>query len=258
MASSPKKAIQRPKRLFIDIETKPMIVYCWGLYEQNISEDMIVSDWDIMSFAAKWEGSDKVIQYDRRNDKNDKKLVQKIWDLLDEADIVCGQNSIKFDIKKINARFYFWGLKPPSGYRQIDTKLLAKKNFAFTSNGLAFFSRMNQKYKKLTHSKYPGFSLWKKCIEGDEAAWDTMKEYNIHDVLATEEVYQQLRPWGTGINDGAYFDGQALCACGGLTWKRNGYTYTNVGRYQRWRCTECGTEKRGGENEIKDTKKVIR
>ena len=85
-----------------------------------------------------------------------------MWKLLDEADIVIGQNSKAFDIKKLNARFIIHGMQPPSSYRQIDTKILAKKHFNFTSNKLEYLSdKLNVKYKKQTKRKFSGFEMWK-------------------------------------------------------------------------------------------------
>lgn len=241
-----------PKILCLDIETKPLVVYAWALHDQYISEEDIIEDWNIMSFAAKWVGSKTpVIQMDRRNSKCDKKLVKALWKLLNEADIILGQNSKQFDVKKINARFYKHKLTPPSSYRQIDTKQLSKKNFGFTSNGLAYLSKMNSTYQKLTHKKFPGKLLWRECLAGNKAAWNEMAEYNIHDVLATEETYKQLVPWGTGINFNVYGEPfSEHCACGGKEFVRNGHTYSSLGKYQRYRCETCGAEKKTSMNLI--------
>src|SRR5690606_2512370 len=106
----------------------------------------------------------KVMYQDQRKAKdvrNDKELLRGIWNLLDEADIVITQNGKAFDVKKLNARFLLNGFQPPSSYRHIDTKILAKKTFALTSSKLEYMtSKLCTKYKKLSHKKYPGFSLW--------------------------------------------------------------------------------------------------
>ena len=70
-------------------------------------------------------GADKV--------RDDKPLLKGIRDLLDEADIVIAQNGKSFDVRKVNARLIQHGFQPPSPYRVVDTMLVAKKYFAFTS-----------------------------------------------------------------------------------------------------------------------------
>ena len=54
------------------------------------------------------------------------------------------------DNKKLNARFMLNGMQPPSSFRNIDTKILAKRYFGFTSNKLAYLTdKLCKKYKKL-------------------------------------------------------------------------------------------------------------
>jgi hypothetical protein len=244
-----------PRILILDIETAPMIVYAWGLFDQNIPLNMIQEDWSILSWSAKWLGDSpsKVMYMDQRNAKditNDKVILQGIWSLMDEADIIIGQNSKRFDIKKLNARFIMHGMKPPSSFKQIDTLTLAKKHFAFTSNKLEYMSgKLNTKYKKLQHGKYPGFSLWKACLAGELAAWKEMEKYNKHDVLATEELYEKLVAWDATINFDAYTeDLNHTCVCGHKQFRNKGYAYTSAGKFHRYQCLKCGKESRGREN----------
>jgi hypothetical protein len=169
---------------------------------------------------------------------------------MDEADIIIGQNSKAFDIKKLNARFIMHGMNPPSSYKQIDTLSLSKKHFKFTSNKLEFLSeKLNTKYKKLQHGNFPGFSLWKACLAGELAAWKEMEKYNKHDVLATEELYNKLVSWDTTINFDAYTeDLNHTCVCGHKEFRNKGYAYTSAGKFHRYQCLKCGKESRGKEN----------
>src|ERR1019366_7143841 len=104
------KKLKKPeiKVLFMDIETAPLISYTWGIWDQNIGLNQIHSDWHVLSWSAKWLGSKDIMYQDQRKAKNiqdDKELLKRMWELLDEADVVVGQNSKSFDIKKLNARF---------------------------------------------------------------------------------------------------------------------------------------------------------
>jgi len=246
----------KPKILIVDIETKPLEVYAWGLHDQNIALNQVKEDWKIISFAAKWLDEKKIMQYDLGEGLDEKDLLFSLWWLFNEADIVIGQNSKQFDVKKINARFIQHGMKPPSSFQQIDTKLLAKKHFGFTSNSLEYMSdKLCTKYKKLKHKKFPGMELWTECLKGNKKAWEAMAEYNIFDVLATEELYKKLAPWGVGINFNVYYgDEDARCTCGSTEFSKNGYAYSSTGKFQRFECKKCGAELKSRQNLNKNKK----
>jgi DNA polymerase elongation subunit (family B) len=251
-----------PKILVFDIETSPLLAYCWGLWENNVSLNQIHADWYILSFAAKWLDDSKVIYMDQRSSKNkedDKAILKVLWRLLDEADVVVTQNGKKFDAKKVNARFAIHGFQPPSSYKHIDTVQLAKRNFGFTSNKLEYLSDKLCTQKKSTHKEFQGFELWKECLSGNPKAWAEMEKYNKLDVLATEELFKKLIPWGSTVNLHAMRDA-LKCVCGSIEFKKQGIFYTAAGRYQRYRCKQCGAETRSGENLLlkEQSKKMMR
>lgn len=250
--------MKKPKILIIDIESAPILASVWGLFDQNVPIGQIKKDWHILSFSGKWLGDppSKVFYYDQskvKNVENDTVALKKIWKLLDEADIVLGQNSKRFDVKKLNARFVIQNInnrKPPSPYKQIDTLQIAKKHFGFTSNKLEYMTeRLCTKYKKLKHKKYPGFEMWKECLAGNKDAWKEMKKYNIHDVLSTEELYEILAPWENSPNFNLYTDEEStVCNCGSDDFEKRGFSYTTAGKFQRYSCHGCGAWSRGATN----------
>lgn len=238
-----------PKVLTLDIETKPLEGYFWAMYNNNLSLSQMLEDWYILSWAAKWGHEDRVIYQDKSgtwDDASDKDLLQDIWSLLDEADFIVTQNGIRFDQKKLNARFILNGMKKPSSYRHIDTLKIAKETFGFTSNKLEYMTdKLCKKYKKLKHKNFPGQELWNECLKGNGEAWDEMEEYNIHDVLSTEELYTIIAPWYKKLpNFNLYYDDlETRCsACGGVEFVHNGYDYTNLSKFDRFQCTGCGHE----------------
>lgn len=236
-----------PKVLFLDIETAPILGYVWSLWEQNVALNQIKQDWYLLSWAAKWQGSDKMLYQDVRGSKTadeDKKILPELWKLLDKADIIITQNGKAFDEKKIKARFLLNKMKPPSSFRHIDTKQLAKKHFGLTSNRLEYMTdKLCVKYKKLKHKEFPGFELWTECLAGNPRAWREMKKYNTHDVLALEELYDILAAWDTSINRNVYHGREDFaCQCGHPAFMRYGYRFTNAGKFQRYKCKSCGAE----------------
>lgn len=256
-----KEEKMKPKILLVDIETAPVLGFVWGLFDQNVGLNQIKSDWHLLAWSAKWFDDKKVMYMDQRNAKNiedDKEILKGIWKLLDEADIVITQNGISFDIKKLNARFVLNGLPPPSSFKNVDTLRIARKKFGFTSNKLEYMTdKLCTKYKKLSHKRYPGFELWKACLAGDKKAWLEMEKYNKFDVLSLEELYHKLQPWDNSINPNLYTDNLTLvCSCGSGRIGKNGFSYTSVGKFQRFTCRDCGAEVKGRTNLFSKEKKA--
>jgi hypothetical protein len=134
------------------------------------------------------------------NMRDDKKLLKRLWKLLDEADIVITQNGKSFDEKKANARFIINGLPPPKPFKHIDTKQLAKKRFCFTSNKLEYLAEaLGVPFKKLKLKEFPGMELWTECLKRNKRAWAEMKLYNIADVLPLKASIRDLLlgVWGS-------------------------------------------------------------
>lgn len=251
-----------PKVLTIDIETSYYEVRTFGIRDQYLQHDQIVPGKDraILAFTAKRLGENKLIYADTRNKadpRDDKSLVKQIWKLLDEADIVVSKNGKRFDIPIIKARCQIHGLDPWSPFRQIDTETLARRS-GYTSTKLDYLSEvLDLKYKKLKHKKFPGRELWDECLAGNKAAWNEMEKYNKHDVLSTEELYEKLAPWGTGINFSVYYEGlENVCSCGSTGWYENGHMYTNGGKFKKYKCKKCGASSKSRENLLTKDKRL--
>lgn len=255
-------ALAKPKVLIMDVETAPIIAYVWGLWDNNVSLNMIRNDWHLLSWSAKWLGDpvNKTMYMDQRNEKNiedDSKILKAMWKLMDEADILITQNGVSFDTKKLNARFVLNGMQPPSAYKNIDTLRIAKRYFKFTSNKLEYMTdKLCTKYKKLKHGKFSGFELWKECLAGNPAAWEEMEKYNRYDVLSLEELYHKLIPWDNSIDFNIYHDEDTYeCKCGSRDFKKAGFFYTTTGKYQQYKCKKCGHNSRSSENLLSKAKR---
>lgn len=252
----------RPRILCFDIETAPITGYLWGMYDQNLGLNQIKHDWHFLAWAAKWYGepASKVIYMDNSKAKNvrdDKALIVGLRKLLDQADIVIAQNGDEFDIKKFNARAAIHGLPPVSPFKSTDTLKESRRVFGFTSHSLEYMSEvLNTKYKKLKHKRYPGFELWKAVLAGDKKAWTEMKTYCIQDVLATEELYQKIQGWIKTQNLACYFDdAQIRCRCGSTNIYKKGFVFTDAGKFQGYKCKDCGRRPKGHTNLLSTLKK---
>lgn len=261
------------KILTLDLETAPIQSYHWGLWDQNIGLNMIGTDWTILSYSAKWLHEHEKTMYKdtfhQRDQRKDLALLKTVRNLLNEADIVVGQNVQRFDMKKLNARFILNDIPPPSPVRIVDTLKVAKRHFAFTSNKLEYMSdKLCKKYKKLKHGQFPGFELWSEFLKRNPLAQAEMEKYNRYDVLSTEELYLVMRPWIAGHpNVNLYRDHLAdsvepavhRCPnCGSAALKAKGFRYTQLGKFQRYRCNDCGAWPHGRESLVpKDARKAL-
>jgi RNase_H superfamily len=250
--------VTEPKILTLDIETAPLKVYAWGLWDQNTGVNQIDTEWSILAVCAKWLGKPPMYADCRGEPLKDLALLEWTHSLLDDADIVVTQNGLGFDIKKLNARFIAEGFDPYSPVRHIDTKLVAKKHFGFTSNRLEWMGKNIAGQKKSDHKKFPGFELWSECLKDNLAAWKEMEKYNKQDVISTEALYLKMRPWIEGHPNLAAYHGEEIhrCPkCDSSDLQHRGFATTQFGRYQRYQCLECGGWSRGGRTLLAATKK---
>lgn len=234
---------RKPKILILDIETAPLLVRCYGLWEQNINTGFIQKDWYMLSFAAKWFGENKFYYKDTRNThENDFEVAQLAWDMMNEADVIVGHNVKRFDIKKLQTRFLKHGL-PPIGKKQVhDTLTIAKKHFAITSNKLDYIAEFLGLTKKVKSKKYTQQEMWNGCCDGVKDCFVHNEKYNKGDIVTSEEVYIALSAWEQSINLSA-ISRESTCTnptCDSVTFRKDGFDYTKVGAFQRYRCCKCG------------------
>jgi hypothetical protein len=248
--------MSKTKILLFDIETSPLVSYTWGLWEQNVIK--VKEEWYMMSFAAKWLGQKNTQAYSlpdfplyKKDPKNDRELVKKLWDLLDEADIVIAHHGDPFDVKKTNARFAVHGFPPPSPYKTIDTKKVAKKYFKFESNKLDDLGKYLNVGQKMDTG---GFSLWVGCMGGDMESWKKMVKYNKQDVVVLEQVYLKLRPWMTNHPNRNLTEGTlSNCPnCSSSNLIRRGYSFTRLSKRQRFNCKDCNAWSSGATEKLED------
>ena len=236
------EVVQMPKILVLDIETAPISSFVWALWKQDIYIDQIISDWFMLSWSAKFLGSNEILSArlysEEVTDECDFRIVKQLWNILDEADIVIAHNGDQFDIPKIKTRFLINGLPPTSFYQQIDTLKIARKEFGFSSNKLDFLARSFGIPPKISTD----FKLWVRCMKGEDKALEEMETYNKHDVEILEDVYYKLRPYIKNHPNVSLFneDSADRCpTCGGKHLTPNKFYFTSVGKFQVYKCEDC-------------------
>lgn len=229
--------------LALDIETSPNLAHVWGLWDQNVGLNQLVSSTEMICFGARWLGTDEVI-FRSVHHHGKKAMLAELWRLLDEADALMGWNSKGFDSKHIKREFLEAEMNPPAPWAELDLMQKVKANFRFPSNKLDYVSQRLGVGAKVKHS---GFDLWLRCMAGDDAAWEEMKVYQIQDVDLLIDLYDKLLPWIAGHPNAALIlDKNSGCVnCASDNVKDNGFYHTPTGRYEQYVCGDCGKNMRG-------------
>lgn len=232
--------------LTLDIETSPIVGYVWGLWQQNLQLDRIISPTRTLTWAAKWEGEEYVYLGSERFQSHED-MILEIYDMVNEADAIVGFNSQSFDMKHLNREFVELGLAPPTKYKNIDLLRVVKTMFKFPSNKLDYVAGVLLGEHKIDTG---GFTLWSRCLAGEEAAWREMEDYNIEDVILTEKLYYKLQGWIPAHPNRALWvedQDEPMCPnCGSTHLHLKGVERpARVNAYQRYKCQDCGANSRG-------------
>lgn len=248
-----------PKILIFDLETSPMKAFVWSRWKQNIYLDQTISEWFMIGWSAKWlystETMSGILTPEEIINEDDSRITRDLWKLINEASIVVAHNGNSFDIPKLNSRFIINGLIPPKPYFSIDTKVIASKQFGFSSNKLDALAG----YFGIEHKDKTDFELWKLCLEGNQDALNYMNKYNIKDVDILEEVYLILRPWIKNHPNVSLFNNAderqcSYCGSGNVDEIDGELYYTSVGGYKMYRCNCCNGISRGRKTVIDKSK----
>ena len=235
------------KILDLDIETAPHRGLFFQTFKTTIPIDNIEEPGYILCFAARWEGESHM-EFASCNDRGGTKaMLKQIWKLLDAADVVVHYYGKSFDVPWLNGQFFKAGMVPPSNYKQVDLCQVVRANFKLASYKLAYVVEYFGIGRKI---KTAGISLWRDCMAGDAKAWKAMERYNKRDVTVLRPLRKRLLPWikwPAPLPLYAGDDHERACPnCGKHRLVKKGVEYpAKVNAYQRWKCSNCGTNARG-------------
>jgi hypothetical protein len=234
--------VKKPKILLYDIEVTPNELYAWPVARKyELQALRFKKRWEILSIAYQWVGQKKVTVISREGEKDDKKLLLRFRDVLEQADVAVTHNGKKSDAPRIKTRMSFHHIKPIIHAAMVDTCEAARRNFSFDGNSLEDLADFFGIGRKLPH---PGLDMWFGCMADDPAAWRQMRKYNVHDVHPLlSGVYERLRPWIENHPNVSFIvNGNRLgcTACGSTNLRKNGMRYSASGAQQKVECLDCG------------------
>lgn len=236
----------------LDIERLPgqATVDFWDLgafKNRRLPHDAVI-EWPRTICAAwGWYGHKRVEFASEWDDGHDR-MLERIWEVLDQADILIGHNVANFDVKHLNSEFRDLGLPPPSPFKCVDTLKEARKTFGDESKTLAALTKRLGIDTKT--DKYE-IQVARDAIAGNKAAQRKLKAYNIGDIHASEALVDRLRGWipNHPHNVIGTADDRPTCnQCWGDNLQRTGTTLAALITYVLYRCGDCGANVKGSRH----------
>jgi predicted PolB exonuclease-like 3'-5' exonuclease len=236
----------KPNIWVIDIENSPNLAFVWGIWEQNVNLDALMESQHVMCFAAKRHGEKKT-EFWSEYEHGEEAMFQRAYEILDEADVVVGYNSRRFDVPHLNREFLLRGYDPYSPIKHVDLLTVVRQQFKFASTKLDYVAQQLGVGRKTKHT---GFQLWLDCMAEDPAAWKLMEKYNRQDVNITDKVYERLLGWITTHPDLSSYEGleEGCKNCQSTHLQRRGPVPGKRAKtrdYWRFQCVDCGAWTQG-------------
>ena len=241
--------ITEPNILILDLETSPDEGLFWGPGKQYITHDQITRERQIICASWKWLNQGKVRHIDWGKDADDRRILDKICPVVEQADMVIAHNLDRFDFPWIRGRLLYHDMEPLARVRQFDTLKECRKTFKLNSNALDYVSKFIGREGKTK----VGYQLWKDLMATNRAKdRKIITDYCDGDVLELEAVYLAIRPHLINVfNLSIFHEDNRICpSCGGNLHKHDKRFYTNVGKKQRYKCQDCGATPTSGRNLI--------
>ena len=229
------------KKLFIDIEVSPNLVLSWRTgFNINLAHDSVYKERTILTAAYAFD--DKPVVGLTWNPKTEscKAVVKEMIKVMDEADIIIGQNHDRFDMKWLRTMAIAEGLSMKPNYKTIDTLKLYKKYFLFNSNKQDYVSKFLTGEGKIKTD----FSLWVDTwIKKDPKALAYMLQYNMKDVEDLRNCYNIIAPYVEPKSHEGVANGSPSWSCphcGSYKVRRDKRCFgpTGIVRHSMF-CTDC-------------------
>ena len=204
------------KRLFLDLETSPNIVYSWRLGAKVfLDHQNMIHERAIICACWKWEGQTTVHHLSWDANHSDKTLLQHLVPVLDAADEIVAHYGSRFDIPWVKTRCMLHQIPCGWEYKVVDTCTEARLRFYLNSTRLDYIAKFLGREGKIQTD----FSWWLAVLNDSPGALTCMVRYCQQDVRELEAVYHRLAPYIKGRSHRGVAEGGS-----------------------RWQCPHCGSE----------------
>lgn len=230
----------KPRILFLDIETKPAKVLSFGIRDQHINHGQIIEDGGTICVGLKWAG-DKRVKVWSEWEHGYSTMISEVHTALSEADAVSTYNGASFDIPKLMGNFLLEGLPPPPPLTQIDI-YKAVRRLGFICNKLAYIAPLLGLGDKLKHE---GLPMWIAVMNGDVKAQKRMARYCAQDVILLEDVYNKVKAYVPNHPYMGQVRPDECATCGSRETQSRGVRRTRSFVIARVQCQACGAWQSG-------------
>ena len=235
-----KLAEKKPKILFYDIETRPLLAYIWRLGEQVVYHHQLAKwgyRYDIICISYAWDDGKpaKTLHWGYK-EQDSSRVIRAFDEIIKQATVTIGKNSDKFDVKHINTQRLLQNLPALPQWMDYtdDVEKQLRKHFVFPSYSLDYVSKELGLGGKVKME----FQNWIDIVEKkNEASFRKMLEYNRKDVEDTRAIWNRIKPHIKPKLNMATFHGEARCInCGSANLKKDGTRCRGKVRYQMFFC----------------------
>lgn len=232
-----KNIVNPTKILIYDIETSRVSAKLFWTGKTYINYKQIRGEPSIISVSWKWLGEDTVshLKWDMKT-HSDRKLMEDFLKVYNSADMVVGYNNKNFDDRWINARAMKYNLFVNVYVKSFDLIKHSKRLFRLISYSMAYLAEFYGVTLKQSHE---GIKMWDMIEDGNKEEQEEyiqkMVNYNVGDIITTEEIFLKLRKYmGHVIHVGAFEGGEKYSCphCGGTNVELLKVTNTAAGTLQ--------------------------
>ena len=237
----------KPKILFFDLETRPLLAYLWSPGKQYVGHKQLAKGHDrpgIICVTYCWNDNRPAEAIDWGFEEQDTgRLVEKFDEILKTADHVIGKNNKRFDDKVLNACRMLNGLPGmPDWVRYTDDlEVQMRKYFRLPSQSLDYISNQLGLGGKIRMEMQDWIDIVEKNKNGPKALAKMVK-YGKKDVVDTRKLWNRLsQHFEPKFNMATFLDKPNSCTkCGNDNIVKDGTGVSGFTKYQRYKCNKCG------------------
>lgn len=231
---------KKPKILFYDIETKPLLAYIWRLGEQGVYHSQLAergNAYDIICISYAWDdGKPAKTLHWGYQEQDSRKMIQEFDKIVKQATVPIGKNSDRFDVKHINTQRMLQDLDPFPDWADCadDVEKQLRKHFVFPSQSLDYISKLMGLGGKLKMEMQD----WVDIVERrNKDSFTKMLEYNRKDVEDTRAIWNKVKRYIHPKFNVATFYGDFRCVnCGSQDLRKDGVRHRGKTTYQVFFC----------------------
>lgn len=230
--------VSNPNKILIyDIETGRIPAMVWWTGKQYIGHNQLLEEPKIITIAYKWLGENDVKYLTWDKNHCDKDMLKEFLKVYNKADLVVGQNNDRFDNRWVNARAMKYNLDINVFIRSFDIMKQTKRLFRLPSYSMAYITKFLGVETKLQHEGILMWDMIQRGTPGEQKEYlQKMVDYNVQDIIATEDMYLSLRKYMGNVVHFGVLNGEEKWTCpncGSRKVKLYKTTVTSAGTIQR-------------------------